>query len=148
MDVPRRFSYDPQWRLILFEAAIGAAMFVPVALHALSFRFGAIVASIFFTFALLLTLRRLFFRRFLELQPDSLLLPTRFFQCRTVRIAYSEITRISDGRECAHWRRGAKWSRFIRTSCRVALKVSFDVVSGCGDWASHGAAFSDQHQRD
>src|SRR5437870_4758369 len=93
MDLPRRYSYDPQWRLILFILAANAAMLVLVAIQWVSSRVGIALGGALIVLALLLLVRRLALPRFVELGPNALSLPTGFLQFHTARIPYSEITR-------------------------------------------------------
>jgi hypothetical protein len=98
MDLPRRYPYDPSWRLILLLLFVGiVAPIVLVAMHKFSVRVGAGLAAIFDAVALLLIVRRLAFRRFVELGLDGLMVPTGFLRARAARISYSDITRVSEG---------------------------------------------------
>jgi hypothetical protein len=93
MHLPRRYSYDPQWRLIVFVLVASAALLGLVAIQWVSFRVGIALGGALMVLALLLIVRRLALRRFVELGPDALSLPTGFLQSHTTRIPYSDITR-------------------------------------------------------
>lgn len=86
MDLPRRYAYNPQWRIILFGFAFGAGLIV-VRIHWVVSTVG--ILSV--VFASLLMVRRLAFPKFLQLEEDSLLLPKGFFRTWITKIPYADI---------------------------------------------------------
>jgi len=100
MDLPRRYRYDPKWRLALLILGIGVLLVILVAARGRvgtrSLRLAAVLASPFVVLALVVVSRRLVFRRFIELEPDALLLPTGFLHLRTRRIELAEIRDVVD----------------------------------------------------
>lgn len=95
MDLPRRFPYNPQWRIVLFGFAFGGTMFVFVKVHWMFLALG----TVFVSFASLLAMRRLIFPKFLEMGQDSLLVPRGFSQTSIQKISYADI---EDSWETAH----------------------------------------------
>lgn len=86
MDLPRRYAYNPQWRIILFGFAFGAILLV-VRFHWVVSAVGILCA----TFGLLLALRRLIFPKFIEIGKDSILVPRGFSQTSIQKISYADI---------------------------------------------------------
>ena len=94
MDLPRRFTYGPQWRQIVIMFALGAAILALVGRK--SFGFGLAFSFLPLSFALMGTVRRLFLPRFLEVKQDALLLQTGFLRTKVKRIPYAEIEKTSE----------------------------------------------------
>jgi hypothetical protein len=86
MDLPRRYAYNPQWRIILFGFAFGAVLVV-VRIHWILLAVGTLSAA----FASSLAVRRLVFPKFLEIEQDALLIPGGFFRTRRKKISYADI---------------------------------------------------------
>ncbi|MEI6195696.1 MAG: hypothetical protein WCS42_15355 [Verrucomicrobiota bacterium] len=86
MDLPRRYAYNPQWRIILFGFVFGGGLIV-VRIHWVVLTAG----MLFVVFASLLMVRRLVFPKFLQLEEDSLLLPKGFFRTWITKISYADI---------------------------------------------------------
>jgi hypothetical protein len=96
VNVPRQYSYDPRWQMVLFVAGSGCAW---IAVQKLLCRcwphgFSLLLGVVLVTFGLLLTIRRLAFKRFLILDVDAILLPTGFAGMRSTRIRYKNIERV------------------------------------------------------
>jgi len=91
MDLPRRFSYNPQWRIILVFLVPGIAVMALAEIHRMSFGVGTALGVLPAVFASLLTLRRFAFPRFLEVEQNAILLPTGFLHIRTTKIPYADI---------------------------------------------------------
>jgi hypothetical protein len=90
MDLPQRFPYNLQWRIILFGLAFGSAMLICGKI--LNYWIIAWVFGIpFVIFALLLAVRRLAFSKFLQLEQDSLLIPKGFLRTWNTKISYADI---------------------------------------------------------
>jgi hypothetical protein len=95
-NLPRQYSYDPKWQTVLFVAGPGCAWIVVQKLlcgcwpHGFSLLLGAVLVAS----GLLLTIRRLAFKRFLKLDVDAILLPTGFAGMRSTRIPYTNIERV------------------------------------------------------
>lgn len=99
MDIQRRYSYDPQWWLIGYIFAGCIIMMILTAFPWIfSLKIGVSLGGFLFLMTLLLTLRRLIFRRYLELGESALMLPTGFLRSRIVEIPYSAIERIWETR--------------------------------------------------
>jgi len=86
----QRFYYGPQWRFILCFFALGLALLLLAFFRFISFGVGAL-SIVPLGLALVATLRRLLFRRFIELGQDTLVVCTGVFQARARRIAYADI---------------------------------------------------------
>jgi hypothetical protein len=87
-------------------------------MQSVSIQVGGALAGTLAIMALLLTVRRLSLRRFVELGPDALSLPTGLLQLGTARIQYSDITRV--------------WEAYLplTTVLRIATAArTFDVLS-------------------
>ena len=91
MDLPRRFTYGPQWRQVGLFWAVVVALLVLAGVHWISLPVAVIFGIIPLGAALTGTLRRMFRPRFLELEPDALLLPIGRFQQEITRIGYADI---------------------------------------------------------
>lgn len=90
MDLPHQFPYNPQWRIILFGFAFGgvAAVWGEIShIWLITWVFGIS----FVIFALVLTVRRLAFPKFLRLEQDSISIPKGFLRSWIVKIPYAEI---------------------------------------------------------
>jgi len=87
MELPRRFPYNPQWRIILFGLAFGGAILILGRIYWIFLLFGIL----FVTFALLLAIRRLAFPRFLQLEQESLLIPKGFCRAWVAKVLYADI---------------------------------------------------------
>jgi hypothetical protein len=85
------FCYGPQWRKIVWLFALGFTAVSLALLRVITHGLGAALAIVPLGFALVATLRRLLFPRFIELGQDSLTVCAGFLQTRTRRIAYAEI---------------------------------------------------------
>jgi hypothetical protein len=117
MELPRRFSYNPSWNIILGAAVFFGGCSAFMAYKAIHNTVGLIINGIVFigprgatTFywiisglgggfvlmAILLTLRRVANPRTLELSTDALVLPYGRFQSKTARIAYSDIQSVKE----------------------------------------------------
>jgi hypothetical protein len=116
MDLPRRFTYGPQWRQIVVMFALGVAILAFVGRK--SFGFGLAFSFLPLSFAFLGTVRRLFFPRFLELGQDTLSISTGFFQARVTKILYADIEQTSEVK------RGRMTTFYLRTKER-----SFEINS-------------------
>jgi tetratricopeptide (TPR) repeat protein len=93
MDLPRQFSYDPNWRLISVVLAAGAGVLALVAIQGEYSRPGIALGGALIILALLPVVRRLAFKRFVVLGPTALTLPTGLLHSHMVEIPYSDITR-------------------------------------------------------
>src|SRR5208283_4609137 len=91
VELPRRYPFNPPWRIILFLFAPGAGLLALLGLHWAPARLGAALGAILVTFAFVLAVRRIALPRFLELGQDALLLPAGFLRARTTKIAYADI---------------------------------------------------------
>jgi len=90
MDLPRRFPYNPQWRIILFGLAFGGA--AAVCGKILNNWIMTLVFGIpFVILSLLLAVRRLAFPKFLLLEQDSVLIPKGFLRTWVTKIPYADI---------------------------------------------------------
>ncbi|SRR6266705_3298304 len=120
MNLPRQYSYNPRLWLIVLTFGGGIAWITAVGLlcacrpHAISLSFG--LAPIIL--GLLLTVRRLAFKRYLLLDTDALVLPTGFLRVRTTRIPYMSIERVWQTR-----------LPFAAVLCVATKEARFDVVS-------------------
>jgi hypothetical protein len=94
MDLPRRFTYGPQWGQIAVMFALGVAILALVSRK--SFGLGMALSFLPLSFAFMGTVRRLFLPRFLELRYDTLLISTGFFQARITKIPYANIEQTSE----------------------------------------------------
>lgn len=140
----RRFPYNPKWQAILLcvlffgvcalilghEANTntrGMTIDGVIALGpqgATNFLWTMCAASgAFVLMAVLLTLRRVFCPKILELGPHALVLPHGFFQARTARIPYAEIHDLAE--------------------TRVNRQVFLHVISGGRKYAITAALFSE-----
>jgi len=96
VNLPRQYSYDPRWQMVLFVAGSGCAWIGVQKLlcgcwpHGFSLLLGVVLVAS----GLLLTIRRLAFKRFLILDVDAILLPTGFAGMRSTRIRYTNIERV------------------------------------------------------
>jgi hypothetical protein len=96
VNLPCQYSYDPRSQMVLFVAGSGCAWIGVQKLlcgcwpHGFSLLLGVVLAAS----GLLLTIRRLAFKRFLILETDNLLLPTGFAGMRSTRIPYASIERV------------------------------------------------------
>ena len=111
MDLPRRFTYGPQWRQIVVMFALGAALLALVGRK--SFGFGLAFSFLPLSFALIGTVRRLFIPRFLELRQDTLLISTGFYQARVSNVLYADIEQTSEVK------RGRMTTFYLRTKERT-----------------------------
>jgi hypothetical protein len=91
MERQRYFAYGPQWRFILCLFAAGFVLLFLAFLHVVSFGVGVALGIVPLGLALVATLRRLLFRRFIELGQDTFLVCTGVLQARARRIAYADI---------------------------------------------------------
>src|SRR5437899_3117307 len=91
MDLPRQFTYGPQWRLIFCFLVAGIALLLLVRVHMVSFGVGVGLGIMALGFALAGTLRRLVFPRSLELGQETLSVCTGFVQARVTRITYADV---------------------------------------------------------
>jgi hypothetical protein len=120
MNLPRRYSYDPRWKLVvLLLGAGGAWMGVQELLcgcrpRGFNLVFGLTTVAVGF----LLTVRRLAFKRYLVLGTDILLLPTGFAGMRTTQIPYTSIKRV--------WRAYAGYAAVL---CVATKQGNFQVVA-------------------
>jgi hypothetical protein len=128
MDLPRRYPYDPQWRLVLFTLAAGAPLVALGTMRRPSLQVALVLESPFIVLAVLLALRRLVFRRFIELQPDAMLLPTGFLNVCTTRIPYAEIADVLSNSSVL-WIETEKGVHWIRTLWLPELG-SFSALRG------------------
>src|SRR5687768_16431619 len=117
MELPRRYAYNPNWRVILGCAAFfgaGSAFIAYKAMHnTVGLTINGIItlgptgAAIFYwaiaalnagfvLVAILLTTRRIANPRVLELGTDALVLPDGRFQRQTSRIAYAELQSVTE----------------------------------------------------
>ena len=100
MNLPRTYSYNPRLSLACLLFGAGLAWLIVTGLvcgcwpHAFVLWFGS--APIIF--GLLLTGRRLAFKRYLVLDKDALILPIGFGRVRTTRIPYTSIKRVWETR--------------------------------------------------
>jgi hypothetical protein len=94
MDLPRRFTYGPQWRQIVVMLALGGALLALVG--RVSFWLGMAFGFVPLAFALMGIVRRLLLPRFLELGQDALLLPAGFLRTRVASISYADIEQIGE----------------------------------------------------
>ncbi len=101
MEIRRRFPYDPPLRHIGYVAACVLIVAIPTSLGWFSFKFGVTGTIVLSLGVLLLTVRRLAFRRHLELENDALVLPAGFLRAQITRVPYSTIGRV--------WERSFFW---------------------------------------
>ena len=139
-----RYPYNPKWRAIFFCLAFFGACAFFIGRDANTNTSGMIIDGVitlgpggatiflwtlcaascaFVLVALLLTPRRVFSPKILELGPDALVLPHGFFQARTARIPYAEIQDLSE--------------------TRVNRQVFLHVISGGRKYAVTAALFSE-----
>lgn len=111
MDLPRRFAYGPQWRLIVVMFALGTAILVLVGRKSLGF--GVAFGFLPLSFALIRTVRRLFLPRFLELRQDALSISTGFYQAKVTEISFADIEQASEVK------RGRMTTFYLRTKERT-----------------------------
>jgi hypothetical protein len=96
VDLPRRYSYNPGWRQILFAVGSGLLWIIIIALecncrpHGFVLWFGLTPITV----GLVVAVRRMAFNRYLVLDSDALTLPTGFLRMRTKRIPYADIERV------------------------------------------------------
>ena len=100
MELPCRHPYDPPWNLIWLMVAAGFAMPGLMCLRLVSCGVALAVGAVPVLLALMLTVRRLVFPRFLELDQDALSVPMGFLRVRATRIPYAEVEWT---RETAHF---------------------------------------------
>lgn len=118
MELPRRYTYNPKWWVILACALFFGACAALLAHRAahnssgrvlLGIRLGptgattfywaiAALSGLFVVMALLLTARRIASHQVLELGAEALLLPHGFLQTQTARIPYVDIEHVSEVR--------------------------------------------------
>jgi hypothetical protein len=91
VELPRRYPFNPPWRIILLLFATGAGMLALLGLHWAPARLGAALGAIVVAFAFVLAVRRIALPRFLELGQDAFLLPAGFLRARTTKIVYADI---------------------------------------------------------
>jgi len=121
MNLPRRYSYNPKLWLLVLTFGAGVAWIAAVAVqcgrspNTFSLSFGLIPILL----GLLLTVRRLAFKRYLVLDSDALMLPTGFLRVRTTRIPYMNIERV--------WQIRLPWMAVL---CIGTKQGKFDVLSG------------------
>jgi hypothetical protein len=95
-NLPRQYSYDPRWQTVLFVSGSGCAWIAGQKLlcgswpHGFSLLLGVVLAAS----GLLLTVRRLAFKRFLVLDTDAIVLPTGFAGMRSTQIPYTSIEHV------------------------------------------------------
>ena len=88
MEQNRRFPYNPQWKLILLELAVGVvSILAGMAMNRLFLAVGVA----FVVLASLLVIRRVAFPRFIEINQDSLVIPRGLFRSCCTKVSYSDI---------------------------------------------------------
>jgi hypothetical protein len=120
MNLPQRYSYNPKSRLLVLSFGAGVAWIAVSVLlcgcrpstFSLSFGLAPILLG------LLLTVRRLGFKRYLVLDSDALVLPTGFLRIRNARIPYANIERV--------WQIRLLWMPVL---CVGTKQGKFEVVS-------------------
>jgi hypothetical protein len=121
MSLPRRYSYNPKVWLLVSTSGAGVAWIAVAALlcgckpNMFSLSFGLLPIIL----GLLLTVRRLAFKRYLVLVSDALMLPTGFLRVRTARIPYVNIERV--------WQIRLLWMAVL---CVGTKHGKFEIVSG------------------
>lgn len=110
MIVPSRYSFDPPWWIAVWNLCAALGLAGLAAIHWIRTGPGLVVAAIPMLLAILLAVRRLTIRRFLQLEENALLLPTGFLQLRSAKSAYDTILDVSEAR----WALGTVL--YIRTS--------------------------------
>ncbi len=121
MNPPRRYSYNPKLRLLVLNFGAGVAWIAVATLlcacrpNTFSLSFGLVPILI----GLLLTVRRLVFKRYLVLDSDALMLPTGFLRVRATRIPYKDIERV--------WQIRLPWMPVL---CVGTKQGKFEVLSG------------------
>ena len=121
MNLPRQYSYNPKWRLIILLFGAGftwialQTFFCGCIPHGFSLWFGSLPIM----FGLLLAVRRLAFNRYLRLDSDGLILPTGFLRVRTTRVPYISIERV--------WQTSIAWMGVL---CIATKEGKFEVISG------------------
>jgi hypothetical protein len=144
MSFPRRFPYNPKWQTIFFCLVFFGICAVFLGHEANTNTHGMIIDGVitlgpqgattvlwtvcaaswvFVLMAVLLTLRRIFSPKILELGPDTLVLPHGLFQARTACIPYAEIQDLAE--------------------TRVNRQVFLHVISGGRKYAITAALFSE-----
>ncbi len=89
MNLPSRYPYNPPWSLAGKSAVLGT---IPLIVGLLAHICGLIVLGMLIdAFSCLMIVRRVFFRRLLELKQDSLLVPGGFARARVQTIPYADI---------------------------------------------------------
>jgi uncharacterized membrane protein YhaH (DUF805 family) len=110
MNVPSRYSCDPPWWIAAWNLCAALALVALAAIHWIRTGPGLVVAGLLMLLVILVAVRKLIIRRFLQLEENALLLPTGFLQLRSVRIAYDTILDVAEAR----WALGTVL--YIRTS--------------------------------
>jgi hypothetical protein len=98
MNLPLRYSCDPPLWIITWNLCTALALIALVAIQWIRTVPGLVVAGILMLLAMLIAVRRLMLRRFLEIDENALLLPTGFLQLHVARIAYDTILEVSEAR--------------------------------------------------
>jgi hypothetical protein len=128
MDTPRKFSYAPPRRAILFFLAFGLGMLALSKL--LPSRIAAAIAILPLIVAVGGTLRRLVAPAFIELGQDAILLPFGFLQIRKTKIPYARIERVWEdsfqGRQVLYLWSGGR--RFSVNSMLLVDSSSFSAI--------------------
>jgi hypothetical protein len=91
MTLPMRYNYDPPWWIVIGELLVAGMMATLVVLGWVKPLPGLAAASVFMSFVVVLVIRRVMIRRYLDLNLDALLLPTGFLQLRSAYIPYEMI---------------------------------------------------------
>jgi len=111
MDLPRRFTYGPQWKQIMVMFVLGAVILALAGRTSLGF--GLALGFLPLSFGLMGTVRRLFLPRFLELRQDTLSISTGFYQAKVTEILYADIGQTSEVK------RGRMKTFYLRTKERT-----------------------------
>ena len=129
MTIPCRHPYNPQWKLIWLLVAVTLAVCGLISVHRMSVGVGALFGGVPMMLALLLTVRRLAFPRFLELRQETMLLPSGLLRLRNTEIPYVGI----------EWTREARRYSTTTLSLRTTGRTHEIVSSFLPDTASYVA---------
>ncbi len=120
MKLPRQYAYNPGWRILILTFGSGLAWISLLAFignhppSPIGLSFGLLPILM----GLLLTVRRLVFKRHLILDRDALMVPTGFLRIRTKRIPYMDIERV--------WQVRLLWANVL---CVDTKQGKFEIVS-------------------
>ena len=95
LNLPHRYSYNPRLLLIAWCLGAGAGWIVLINLFSSHLNGWSLTLGLVpIAMGIVLTLRRIAFKRYLVLDREAILLPSGFLRIRTVRISYKSIKRV------------------------------------------------------